>query len=88
MLEAEQDLREGTGVRIVGTPDYMSPEMIRGEGLSNPAVDYWALGVILFECLIGVMPFSGETPDEVFEEITKNRVPWDDIPVGYGEDEV
>jgi len=75
-------------VRIVGTPDYMSPEMISGEMLDNPIVDYWALGVILYEMLIGLLPFEGNSPEEVFENIRNNAVPWDEIPVGYSEDDV
>lgn len=66
----------------------MSPEIIAGNGLDQSSCDYWALGVILFESLVGVMPFDGDTPEEVFTSIRNNEVPWDQIEVGYGEDEV
>lgn len=75
-------------VRIVGTPQYMAPEMTLGEGLDNPAVDYWALGVILFEMLIGCTPFDGDTHQEIFKNIRANKVPWDLVQIGYDEDEV
>jgi len=39
--------------RIIGTPDYIAPEILRGEGLMNPAIDWWSVGVLLFELLIG-----------------------------------
>lgn len=75
-------------IRIVGTPQYMAPEMTLGKGLDKPAVDYWALGVILFEMLIGCTPFDGDTPEEMFENIRGNKVPWDMLEIGYDEDEV
>lgn len=39
--------------RIIGTPDYIAPEILRGEGLMNPAIDWWSVGVMLFELMIG-----------------------------------
>ncbi len=46
---------------LAGTPHYMAPEQARADGLRvGPASDVWALGVVLFECLTGVVPFPGE----------------------------
>jgi serum/glucocorticoid-regulated kinase 2 len=41
---------------FVGTPDYLSPEMVRGEG-HGYAADWWALGILVFEMLVGLPPF-------------------------------
>jgi len=55
-------------VKISGTPDYLAPETILGVGY-GPAVDFWAVGVILYELVVGFPPFNAETPEEVFENI-------------------
>ena len=44
---------------VVGTPGYLAPEALRGEG-SGPGVDIYALGCLLFEALTGAPPFEGE----------------------------
>ncbi len=53
---------------LSGTPDYLAPEILlrhpHGEG-----ADWWGLGVVLYELLVGVPPFSDETPELVFSNI-------------------
>ena len=64
----------------------MSPEMIEGKGLDLPTIDYWALGVIFFELIVGVPPFNDETIEKVFQNIKDNRVPWDSLITEDGEE--
>jgi serine/threonine protein kinase len=49
-----------TGMTL-GTPDYMSPEQASGEEVT-PASDIYALGVVVYEMLVGQLPFSADTP--------------------------
>ena len=60
---------------IVGTPEYLAPEILLGIE-HGVGVDWWALGVILFEFLVGLPPFTGDTPELVFERILSAPIPW------------
>lgn len=55
--------------RVVGTPDYIAPEVIKGESISNESLDLWSLGVITYEFLVGIPPFNDDTPEKIFENI-------------------
>lgn len=52
-----------TGI-ILGTPEFMSPEQIRGKGLDARS-DVYALGIVAFEMFTGKLPFQGRTPQEM-----------------------
>eukprot|EP01117_Protostelium_nocturnum_P007674 TRINITY_DN2755_c0_g1_i2.p1 TRINITY_DN2755_c0_g1~~TRINITY_DN2755_c0_g1_i2.p1 ORF type:complete len:1006 (+),score=271.24 TRINITY_DN2755_c0_g1_i2:746-3763(+) len=60
---------------LVGTPDYLAPEIILGKTNHDYAVDWWALGVVLYEFLVGIPPFNDETPALVFEHILNRDIP-------------
>uniref|UniRef100_UPI0037E8CFB8 serine/threonine-protein kinase greatwall isoform X2 n=1 Tax=Semicossyphus pulcher TaxID=241346 RepID=UPI0037E8CFB8 len=63
------------GAPILGTPDYLAPELLLGKP-HDYMVDWWALGVCLFEFLTGVPPFNDETPQLVFQNILNRDIPW------------
>lgn len=58
-----------------GTPEYLSPEMVRRLG-HDASVDIWSIGVLLFELLAGYAPFSGSNQDELFNNIRKIKINW------------
>jgi serine/threonine-protein kinase len=49
---------------VFGTPGYLAPEVLLGAAYGPPA-DLYALGVLLYECLVGAPPFGGTKPDDV-----------------------
>ncbi|HEU4888934.1 MAG TPA: protein kinase, partial [Thermoanaerobaculia bacterium] len=62
MLLAIDPERAMQSIEIAGTPVYMSPEQIEGRALT-PASDWYSVGVMLFECLTGELPFGGRFMD-------------------------
>ncbi|XP_069995611.1 serine/threonine-protein kinase greatwall isoform X2 [Penaeus vannamei] len=80
-LRAPKSVRRGTQPpiasesRILGTPDYLAPELLLRLG-HGPAVDWWALGVCLFEFMTGIPPFNDESPEAVFHNILQRDIPW------------
>lgn len=52
----------------VGTPDYIAPEIFGGQGYSYEC-DWWSLGAIMFECLVGWPPFCAEDPHDTYRRI-------------------
>lgn len=61
---------QGKTYTLVGTPDYMAPEVILSLGHGKP-VDWWMLGVLLFELLSGRAPFEAETTPQVYELVKR-----------------
>jgi len=68
---------------VVGSPEYMSPEVIKlragfapengqrssGSGYGRE-VDWWSLGCVFFECILGAPPFTGDSVEAIFSDIT------------------
>lgn len=61
---------------LIGTARYMAPEQIGLEVPVGPATDLFALGVILYECIAGDVPFAGDTAERVlYKTMTSDPVP-------------
>lgn len=61
---------------ICGTPEYIAPEILLNQGHGKP-VDWWTLGILVYEMLAGFPPFQDEDPMNIYRKIinTKPRYP-------------
>ncbi|XP_034996779.2 microtubule-associated serine/threonine-protein kinase 1 isoform X2 [Zootoca vivipara] len=71
----EKDAREFLDKQVCGTPEYIAPEVILRQGYGKP-VDWWAMGIILYEFLVGCVPFFGDTPEELFGQVITDDILW------------
>jgi len=75
----KEEQQQADNAELVGTPDYLAPELLLGTG-HDYGVDWWALGVILYEFLMGIPPFHDASPERIFENILSATMEWPVVP--------
>ena len=80
LKHAEENLQEG-----VGTPFYISPEMIKGKPYSYES-DIWSLGIVLYEMTALKYPFQYAKNSDLFKAITKKEVDLNYLPFNYSKE--
>ncbi|XP_054720628.1 microtubule-associated serine/threonine-protein kinase 3-like [Uloborus diversus] len=71
----DRETKQFTDKQVYGTPEYIAPEVILRQGYGKP-VDWWSMGIILYEFLVGCVPFFGETPEELFAHVINDEIEW------------
>lgn len=66
---------------FVGTEEYIAPEVISGCGHTS-AVDWWTLGILIYEMLYGFTPFKGKNRNATFGNIMRDEVAFPEVQGG------
>lgn len=73
----DKETRQFNDMQVFGTPYYIAPEVILRQGYGKP-VDFWSMGIILYEFLIGCVPFISDTPEGLFDHVIHDNIEWPD----------
>merc|ERR1719418_101395 len=58
---------------LCGTPEYIAPEVLLNKGHGKP-VDWWTLGILIYEMIVGIDPFNDDDPMGIYQKILAGKI--------------